>query len=38
MDDGLVLNLAVDDQVTRSVNEKKGGRWTDRFVSFLSYF
>ncbi|KAG5654386.1 hypothetical protein H0H81_003210 [Sphagnurus paluster] len=31
MDDGLVLNLAVDDHsASRSVGAKKGGRWTDR--------
>ncbi|KAF8070601.1 P-loop containing nucleoside triphosphate hydrolase protein [Lyophyllum atratum] len=31
MDDGLVLNLAVDDHiVSKHENAKKGGRWTDR--------
>lgn len=31
--DGLVLNLAVDDDVSsKGTNGKKGGRWTDRWV------
>lgn len=35
MDDGIVLNLAGDDDTSssKSVSVKKGGRWTDRCVS-----
>jgi hypothetical protein len=37
MDDGLVLNLSTDVQSSTRVSDKKGGRWTDRCVSLISY-
>jgi hypothetical protein len=38
MDDDLVLNLVVDDDPSaKNVSNKKGGKWTDRYLLYIFY-